>query len=429
MRRRILLSVAAADLGALALAVVAASLIVLDRALPWTSPRLPAGESIWPLLGLVLAGALIGSYASARAWAGAAPRPTYGRALTIVLSGLAVASLGLVLSRTYFSRPFLAVTIAIWLGGALAHRYVRRRRPWTERLVLITREKEMVDHLLLAPHADVIEVLDPGSQGDVASIEDGVTLGVDLRSVLSDRMAQFVSSSVLSGVAVRAMSTVYEEHTGRLPIVHLAEGWELSNPVTRSAGYVPVKRLIDTILVFVTFPIWIVLAVIISAAVGVSSKGPIIFRQERIGLNGRPFTLYKFRTMVNNAEQSGPSFAMPGDPRLTKLGRSLRRFRVDEIPQLWNVLRGDVSLVGPRPEQVAFVERFDREIPFYSHRHLVRPGVTGWAQVYYGYADDQADTVEKLSFDLYYVKHMSPWLDIHILGKSIWTVLVGFGAR
>jgi lipopolysaccharide/colanic/teichoic acid biosynthesis glycosyltransferase len=294
---------------------------------------------------------------------------------------------------------------------------------------LITREKEMVDHLLRAPHADVIEVLDPGSQGDVASIEDGVTLGVDLRSVLSDRMAQFVSSSVLSGVAVRAMSTVYEEHTGRLPIVHLAEGWELSNPVTRSAGYVPVKRLIDTILVFVTFPIWIVLAVIISAAVGVSSKGPIIFRQERIGLNGRPFTLYKFRTMVNNAEQSGPSFAMPGDPRLTKLGRSLRRFRVDEIPQLWNVLRGDVSLVGPRPEQVAFVERFDREIPFYSHRHLVRPGVTGWAQVYYGYADDQADTVEKLSFDLYYVKHMSPWLDIHILGKSIWTVLVGFGAR
>jgi len=429
MRRRFLLSIAAADLIALAVAVMLGSVIVFDRLLPWTSPRLPRGESIWPLLGLVFAGAVVGSYASARAWAGAAPRPTYGRALTIVLTALAITSLGLVLSRTYFSRPFLATTMAIWLGGAFAHRYVRRRRPWTERLVLITSEKGLVEHLRDAPHADVHEVLDPGLQGDVAPIEDGVTLGVDLREVLSDRMAQFVSSSVLSGVLVRALSTVYEEHTGRMPIVHLAEGWELRNPVIRSAGYVPVKRFVDTVLVLVTAPIWLVLAAIIAVAVQVSSKGPVIFRQERIGHNGRPFTLYKFRTMVEGAEMEGPSFAMPGDARLTRVGTALRRFRVDEIPQLWNVLLGDVSLVGPRPEQAVFVERFDREIPFYSHRHLVRPGVTGWAQVYYGYADDQADTVEKLSFDLFYVKHMSPWLDLHILGKSIWTVLTGFGAQ
>ncbi len=429
MRRRILLSIAVADLAALAVSVVLASLIVFDRALPWTSPRLPPGESIWPLLGLVTAGALIGSYASARAWAGSAPRPTYGRALTIVLSALALTSLGLVLSRTYFSRPFLAATTVIWLAGAIAHRFLRRRRPWTERLVLITTEKGLVEHLRDAPHADVREVLDPGSQGDVEPIDDGVTLGVDLREVLSDRMAQFVSSSVLSGVSVRALSTVYEEHTGRLPIVHLAEGWELRNPVVRSAGYVPIKRIVDTLLVIATLPVWVVLTATIGVAVGVSSKGPIIFRQERIGLNGRPFTLYKFRTMVDGAELSGPRFSVPDDKRLTGVGKVLRRFRVDEIPQLWNVLAGDVSLVGPRPEQSAFVERFDREIPFYSHRHLVRPGVTGWAQVYYGYADDQADTVEKLSFDLYYVKHMSPWLDLHVLGKSVWTVLTGFGVQ
>lgn len=429
MRRRFLLSIAAADLTALAVAFMFASVIVFDRVLPWTSPRLPRGESIWPLLGLVFAGAIVGSYASARAWAGAAPRPTYGRALTIVLTALAVASLGLVLSRTYFSRPFLAATMTIWLVGALAHRYVRRRRPWTERLVLVTSEKGLVEHLRDAPHADVCEVLDPGTQGDVAPLEEGVTLAVDLREVLSDRMAQFVSSSVLSGVAVRALSTVYEEHTGRMPIVHLAEGWELRNPVIRSAGYVPIKRVVDTLLVFATLPIWLVLASAIAGAVWVSSKGPVVFRQERIGLNGRTFTLYKFRTMVEGAELAGPSFAQPNDSRLTGVGTVLRRFRVDEIPQLWNVLRGDVSLVGPRPEQALFAERFDREIPFYSHRHLVRPGVTGWAQVYYGYADDQADTVEKLSFDLYYVKHMSPWLDIHILGKSVWTVLTGFGAQ
>lgn len=429
MRRRILLSIAAADLGALAIAFLLASLVVFDRLFPWTSPRLPAGESIWPLLGLVVAGALIGSYASARAWAGAAPRPTYGRALTIVLGALAFTSLGVVLSRTYFSRPFLAVSMVFWLVGALAHRFYRRRRPWTERLVLITTEKGLVEHLRDAPHADVCEVLDPSSQGDVPPIEDGITLGVDLREVLSDRMAQFVSSSVLSGVSVRALSTVYEEHTGRLPIVHLAEGWELRNPVVRSAGYVPVKRIVDTVLVLVTSPILIVLSSMIAVAVGATSRGPVIFRQKRIGLNGRPFTLFKFRTMVEGAEQSGPRFAVPGDVRLTGVGKILRRFRIDEIPQLWNVLRGDVSLVGPRPEQATFVEQFDAEIPFYAHRHLVRPGVTGWAQVYYGYADDQADTVEKLSFDLYYVKHMSPWLDLHILGKSIWTVVTGFGAQ
>lgn len=429
MRRRFLFSIAAADLSALAVAVVLASVVVLDRALPWTSPRLPAGETIWPLLGLVFTGALVGSYGSARAWAGAAPRPSYGRALTIVLSALAVTSLGLVLTRTYWSRPFLAATMAIWLGGALAHRYVRRRRPWTERLVLITSEKELVEHLRDAPHADVCEVLDPGSQGDVAPIEDGITLGVDLREVLSDRMAQYVSSSVLSGVSVRALSTVYEEHTGRLPIVHLAEGWELRNPVLRSEFYVPIKRLAETIMIVVTLPLWLVLAAVIAVAVGVSSHGPVIFTQERIGRNGVPFTLYKFRTMVDGADADGPRFATAEDDRFTPVGRVLRRFHIDEVPQLWNVLKGDLSLVGPRPEQAAFVEQFDREIPFYSHRHLIRPGVTGWAQIYYGYADDQADTVEKLSFDLYYVKHMSPWLDLHVLGYSIWAVLTGFGVR
>jgi lipopolysaccharide/colanic/teichoic acid biosynthesis glycosyltransferase len=107
----------------------------------------------------------------------------------------------------------------------------------------------------------------------------------------------------------------------------------------------------------------------------------------------------------------------------------LRKVRLDELPQLWNVLKGDLSLVGPRPEQPEFVAQFARSIPFYEHRHLIRPGLTGWAQVNYGYADDEADTIEKLTFDLYYVKHMSPWLDLNILGRSIWTVLSGFGAQ
>ena len=133
--------------------------------------------------------------------------------------------------------------------------------------------------------------------------------------------------------------------------------------------------------------------------------------------------------MVMDAEKNGPQFAAHGDDRLTRVGRWLRRFRIDELPQLWNVLKGDLSLVGPRPERPEFTDQFERSIPFYAYRHLIRPGVTGWAQVWYGYADDQADTIDKLTYDLFYLKHMSPWLDLQILGRSIWTMLSGFGAR
>jgi len=168
---------------------------------------------------------------------------------------------------------------------------------------------------------------------------------------------------------------------------------------------------------------------LIVIAVRFDSPGPVIYRQERVGKDGDRFTLYKFRTMVKDAEIDGPKFAAEGDPRLTRTGRLLRKTRMDELPQLWNVIRGSLSLVGPRPERPVFVDEYVRTIPFYNNRSLVRPGVTGWAQVNYGYADDEADAIEKLTYDLYYVKHMALGLDFQILGKSVWTVLTGFGAR
>jgi lipopolysaccharide/colanic/teichoic acid biosynthesis glycosyltransferase len=180
--------------------------------------------------------------------------------------------------------------------------------------------------------------------------------------------------------------------------------------------------------VLITLPLSLVLGVLIAAAIKIDSRGPAIFRQERIGRDGRPFMLYKFRTMRSGSSDRA-RFAERQDGRLTRVGKALRRIRIDELPQLWNVLKGDLSLVGPRPEQGPFVERFSQTIPFYSHRHLVRPGLTGWAQVNFGYADSEADTVEKLSYDLFYVKHLSVWLDLEILGRSVWTVLSGFGAR
>jgi lipopolysaccharide/colanic/teichoic acid biosynthesis glycosyltransferase len=168
---------------------------------------------------------------------------------------------------------------------------------------------------------------------------------------------------------------------------------------------------------------------VVWGVVKLDSPGPALYHQKRTGRNEKPFTLHKFRTMGVDAEVGGPRFAALDDPRITRVGRFLRKSRLDEIPQLWNVLRGDLSIVGPRPERPVFVEEYERAIPFYGSRHLIRPGVTGWAQVNYGYADDEADTVEKLTYDLYYVKHQSVWLDLHILGLSVWTVLTGFGAR
>jgi exopolysaccharide biosynthesis polyprenyl glycosylphosphotransferase len=426
MRRRFLLSVLASDLVALTIGLTVASLAVFDVWLPWQA-NLPFGESVWPMLGLAYGGLLIGSYASLRMWAQGAPRPSYGRALAIVGFTGAFAAVGIVIGRGYWSRAYMGIALGTTLVGALLHRAVRRRRPWTEALVLITSEKGLADDLRGADHADVVALYDPSGEPPT-ELEPNVTLVVDLRPVMSDRMAQYVSSWNLAGYPVRALSTLYEEHTGRLPMVHLAEGWELTAPVSRNE-YAPLKRGIDLVLTLVTMPIWIVLSAAIWVVVKLESTGPAIYKQRRVGLNGETFTLYKFRTMVLDAEKDGPRFATHNDDRLTRAGRWLRRSRLDELPQLWNVVKGDLSLVGPRPERPEFTDYYERSIPFYAYRHLIRPGVTGWAQVNYGYADDDADTIEKLTFDLYYLKHMSPWLDLQILGRSIWTMLSGFGAQ
>jgi exopolysaccharide biosynthesis polyprenyl glycosylphosphotransferase len=377
---------------------------------------------------LLFAGAVIGSYLSARSWANSAPRPLYGRAFGIVLFAASFTAIGLVVTRVYWSRPLFGWTVVIWFALVVIHRAIRRRRPWSESMVIITDEKQLAEDIRATPHATILSVLGPADEPPVAAVDMDVSLVVDLRSVLSEDMAQFVASSSIAGQPIRTLSHVYEEHTGRLPMVHLAEGWEVSQPVARS-GYAPVKRVIDVVAVVLTLPVWILLGAIVWLVVKFDSRGPAIYSQERIGRNGRAFTLYKYRTMIPDAEPNGPAFARVGDPRLTRVGGVLRKTRLDEIPQLWNVFVGDLSLVGPRPERPLFVEQFERTIPFYSSRTLIRPGVTGWAQVNYGYADDEAETVEKLTYDLYYVKNSSVWLDLHILFKSVWTVSTGSGAR
>jgi lipopolysaccharide/colanic/teichoic acid biosynthesis glycosyltransferase len=331
--------------------------------------------------------------------------------------------------RPYYSQRWITFALGGWFVLALAHRALRRRGTWVENMVIISDEKSLVEDLAESRNANVVDVYEPQGEPPASALLQNTTLVVDLRAVLSDSMASFVSSSTLAGYEVRALSNVYEEHTGRVALVHLAEGWEISVPLERRAPYAPFKRIVEALLVVVTAPAWLLLAAVTWAAIKLDSPGPAIFRQERTGFDDRPFTMFKFRTMVIGADDGGPQFTAPDDPRVTQVGRFLRLTRLDEIPQLINVLRGETALVGPRAEQVAFAQQFERLIPFYRYRHLVRPGITGWAQVHSGYADDVTDTIEKLTYDLYYIRHMSPWLDLTTLGKTLATVLKRSGAQ
>ena len=433
MRRRILARVFLLDLGSLVIGFAAASMFTYSTLLPWDAGIgfLRPGDSVVPMLAIMAGGLAFGTWISSRSWGSGMPRPTYGRAVSNVTAMVVIVALADLFFRDqfYYSRPYVAATAAVTFGAALVHRAVARARPWYEPIALITHEKRLIDDLYGAPHANIVDVIDPESEIPPAPLPTGTTLALDLRAVMSDQMAQFISSSNLAGYEIRPLVDVYEEHTGRLAIVHLAEGWELRTPVREARSFQTAKRVFDVVLTLAVAPLAIVLGLVIWVAVRMDSPGPAIFSQTRIGRGGRPFTLHKFRTMVNGADRTGPAFATVGDARLTRVGRVLRKIRADELPQLWNVLKGDLSLVGPRPEQPEFVQRFSESIPFYDHRHLIRPGITGWAQVNYGYADDEADTIEKLTYDLYYVKHMSPWLDLNILGRSVWTVMSGFGAQ
>lgn len=424
MRRKFLWAQAWLDAATLTVAIGLASMVNFGTPFPWLFE-----SQVLSMLAIMYGALAVAEWAGSMLLVGYAPRPSYGRALALALIVLGITSLALIATRVYFSRPMIGWTMALFLLGAFGHRALHRRRPWTESLVLVTDEKGLVDDLRSTPHANVVSVLDPGTAGRIEPLAPGMMLGVDFKSVLSDRMAQYVSSCTLAGFDVRPMSDIYETHTGRMPLVALAEGWELSAPVLRTAPYLPGKRIFDIAAVLVTAPLTLVVGAGAALAIRVSSSGPIIFRQTRIGRGGVPFTQYKFRSMWAGSDHAGPSFTRKGDERIIPMGRVLRRLRLDELPQLWNVLKGDMSLVGPRPEQAEFAKRFSRTIPFYSYRHMVRPGVTGWAQVNYGYADGEADTIEKLTYDLFYLKHMSPWLDLEILGRSSWTIISGFGAR
>jgi sugar transferase (PEP-CTERM system associated) len=232
------------------------------------------------------------------------------------------------------------------------------------------------------------------------------------------------------GIAIEEATGMYERVTGKIAIENLKPSWMIFNSgfqVSRSAQFQ--KRifslLVSTVLLVIFSPLMLLLMILIR----LDSRGPIFFRQERVGQDGKPFTLWKFRSMSENAEKdTGPVWSTRGDTRVTRVGRVMRRTRMDELPQLFNIFLGDMSMVGPRPERPHFVKELSTMIPFYHLRHVVKPGVTGWAQINYEYGSSVRDAVEKLQYDLFYVKHMSWLLDSAIVIETIKTVLVRRGS-
>jgi sugar transferase (PEP-CTERM system associated) len=234
----------------------------------------------------------------------------------------------------------------------------------------------------------------------------------------------------LSGVLIEDATSLLERLYGKLPLEGLnPSALIFSDGFNVKASQQIVRRLVSITVSFVALIICLPFLPFIILAVRLSSRGPIFFRQTRVGLRGRPFTVYKFRTMRQDAEAAGAVWATKDDPRVTKLGKFMRKTRVDEIPQLWNVLRGEMAFVGPRPERPEFVQWLSNEIPFYELRHIIRPGITGWAQVRFRYGASLEETKQKLEYDLYYVKHLSLGLDLLIMFETIKTIILRRGAQ
>lgn len=196
-----------------------------------------------------------------------------------------------------------------------------------------------------------------------------------------------------------------------------------------SSNYLNIKRVLDVVTIIAVLPFVAVLMVVTALAIKLESSGSVFFWQKRVGMNGKTFNMMKFRSMTSDSEQHGSQFAQSNDMRVTRVGKFIRKFRIDETPQLWNVIKGDMSIIGPRPEQESFVNEFNQTIPNYSLRHLVRPGITGLAQTEQGYVADADGTVTKLKYDLYYINNLSFMTDLQITLKTIYTILTGFGAR
>jgi sugar transferase (PEP-CTERM system associated) len=250
----------------------------------------------------------------------------------------------------------------------------------------------------------------------------------DSRGMLS--MDALLEMRLHEGVRFDHLASLYEEYTGKIAVENLRPSWFVFSSGFRKGRVLMVaKRTLDLVVATLGLIVLSPIMVMVALAIRITSRGPAVYHQQRVGKDGRLFTIHKFRSMRVDAEAlTGAVWARVGDPRVTPIGRLLRRTRLDELPQLWNVVRGHMSFVGPRPERPEFVDDLATQIPFYGQRHAVRPGVTGWAQVRHRYGNTVEDSLEKLQYDLFYIKHLSIAFDLFVILETMKTVITRRGS-
>ena len=287
----------------------------------------------------------------------------------------------------------------------------------------------------------IVGFVDAEPSADVIGSFDDIPAIVRARSVdrvvvsLADARGKLPMETLLqmklNGVTFDHLASVYEEYTGKIAVENLRPSWLIfADGFRKSRGHAVMKRAVDVIVAGAALLLVLPLLAVIALAVRLTSRGPVFYHQRRVGQSGRLFHVHKFRSMRQDAEAATGAVwaAKRGDARITPLGRILRRSRLDELPQLWNILCGHMSLVGPRPERPEFVGALSQQIPFYAQRHIVKPGLTGWAQVRYTYGASVEDALEKLQYDLFYIKHMSIVMDLLIMLETVKTVILRRGA-
>jgi len=342
--------------------------------------------------------------------------------LTVTFAVLAVSffMMRIDYSRVQFLSSYL-LSLALYL---LIHQKITLRR----RLRVGVVPSEATSRLPAFDKVDWI-LLHPEDAAEDIAVD---AIVVDLRANHDDHWDTQITRYVLRAIPVYHFKQVIEQLSGRVEIEHLSEN--TLGALNPNDVYLKLKGTADmlaaTILFIILAPVMLATALMVK----LDSPGPAIFRQQRMGYRGKPFTIYKMRTMrvdtaVSDGQMLQSAMTQVGDPRITRLGQFLRRSRLDELPQLINIIRGEMSLIGPRPEALPLSKWYEEEIPFYHYRHLIKPGVTGWAQINQGHVTDVADVREKLHLDFYYVKNLSFWLDVLISVRTLRTMVSGHGAR
>lgn len=301
--------------------------------------------------------------------------------------------------------------------------YSRRHRSAVLRIgVLPFGQKARVEQI---PGIDWVTLSDSGSP--VTGLD---AIAADLRTDLPSEWDRRLADFALGGLPVYHTKHLIESLTGRVELEHLSEN--SFGSLAPVSAFMSAKAVLDWVIALLAAIVLLPVFVVMVVAIRATSSGPALFRQRRIGYKGEVFTVFKFRTMtvvrdVDCARQDAMTQA--DDVRVTRLGRFLRRTRIDELPQIINILRGEMSWIGPRPEAEVLSRWYETEIPFYRYRHIVKPGITGWAQVCQGHVTDLGDVQSKLHYDFYYIKHYSPWIDMLIVVRTVRTMLTGFGSR